>query len=74
MGAGLAGLIRLAGGRPMSPEQIIPACSGSDAPMLAAHVAPIGAKICTNRAIRTTGRNFASRRRMEEITFFGTAN
>jgi hypothetical protein len=32
--------------------------------MLAAQHAPIGAKICTNRAIRTIGRKFFSRRRI----------
>jgi hypothetical protein len=36
--------------------------SGSEAAMLAAQHAPTGAKICTNRAIRTIGRKFFSRR------------
>ncbi len=34
--------------------------------MLAAQQAPIGAKICTARAIRTMGRNFLNRRRIEK--------
>jgi hypothetical protein len=36
--------------------------SGSEAAMLAAQHAPMGAKICTIRAIRTMGRKFFSRR------------
>ena len=64
VGAGLAGLIGLAGTEAALPWQMTAACSGSDAAMLAAQVAPIGAKICTNTAIRTIGRNFPSRRRM----------
>src|SRR5215216_2099542 len=36
--------------------------SGSEAAMLAAQHAPIGAKICTAKAIRTIGRKFFSRR------------
>src|SRR6266545_4087052 len=36
--------------------------SGSEAAMVAAQHAPIGAKICTARAIRTIGRKFFSRR------------
>src|SRR5471030_1204407 len=42
--------------------------------MLAAQHAPIGAKICTARAIRTIGRNFLSRRRIANPTFPNTAN
>jgi hypothetical protein len=38
--------------------------------MLAAQVAPIGANTCTNRATRKTGRNFLTRRRISETTFF----
>jgi hypothetical protein len=38
--------------------------------MLAAHVAPMGANICTAMAIRTIGRNFRNRRRINEPTFF----
>jgi hypothetical protein len=34
--------------------------------MLAAQQAPIGAKICTVRAIRTMGRNLRNRRRIEK--------
>jgi hypothetical protein len=40
------------------------ACNGSEAAMLAAQQAAIGAKICTVRAIRTMGRNFLNRRRI----------
>src|SRR5258707_15644670 len=36
--------------------------SGSEAAIVAAQHAPIGAKICTARAIRTIGRKFFSRR------------
>jgi hypothetical protein len=36
--------------------------------MLAAQHAPIGAKICTVRAIRTIGKKFRSRRRINEPT------
>src|SRR5436190_24326247 len=36
--------------------------SGSEAAMVAAQHAPIGAKICTTKAIRTIGRKFFSRR------------
>jgi hypothetical protein len=42
--------------------------------MLAAQHAPIGAKICTARAIRTIGRNFRNRRRISEPTFSKIAN
>jgi hypothetical protein len=38
--------------------------------MLAAQHAPIGAKICTVRAIRTIGKNFRNRRRIRESTFY----
>src|SRR6266704_1831065 len=38
--------------------------SGSEAAMVAAQHAPIGAKICTTRAIRTIGRKFFSRLRI----------
>jgi hypothetical protein len=37
--------------------------------MLAAQQAPIGAKICTIRAIKTIGRNFRNRRRINQPTF-----
>jgi hypothetical protein len=37
--------------------------------MAAAQHAAIGARICTARAIRTIGRNFRNRRRMNESTF-----
>jgi hypothetical protein len=47
---------------------MIAACSGSEAAMLAAQHAPIGAKICTVRAIRTIGKKFRSRRRINEPT------
>src|ERR1700712_1171987 len=40
------------------------AASGSDAAMLAAQQAPIGAKICTTNANRTIGRNLFSRARI----------
>src|SRR5882757_6138230 len=40
------------------------AASGSEAAMLAAQHAPIGAKICSTRAIRTIGRKFFSRLRI----------
>jgi hypothetical protein len=42
--------------------------------MLAAQHAPIGAKICTARTIRTIGRNLLSRRRIANPTFPNTAN
>lgn len=38
--------------------------------MLAAHVAPMGANICTTQAIRTIGRKFRNRRRINEPAFF----
>ena len=41
--------------------------------MLVAQHAPIGAKICTARAIRTIGRNFRNRR-IANPTFPNTAN
>ena len=44
------------------PWQMTAPASGSEAAMLAAQHAPIGAKICTARAIRTMGRKFFSRR------------
>jgi hypothetical protein len=53
---------------PLPPEQIWAALKGSEAAMLAAQHAAIGAKICTVRAIRTIGRNFRSRRRIDEPT------
>ena len=65
VGAMLAGLIGLVRSKPHCREQITAACRGSEAAMLAAQQAPIGAKICTNSAIRTMGRNFLSRRRIE---------
>jgi hypothetical protein len=37
--------------------------------MLAAQQAPIGANICTVRAIRTMGRNFHNRRRIKNHLF-----
>jgi hypothetical protein len=43
---------------------MVAAASGSEAAMLAAQQAPIGAKICTIRAIKTIGRNFRNRRRI----------
>src|SRR5215207_2928458 len=46
------------------PWQMKAPASGSEAAMLAAQHAPIGAKICTARAIRTIGRKFFSRRRI----------
>jgi hypothetical protein len=51
------------------PEQIAAACSGSEAAMLAAQQAPIGARICTARAISTRGRNFRNRRRIKNHLF-----
>jgi hypothetical protein len=42
--------------------------------MLAAHVAPMGANICTTRAIRTIGRNFHNRRRINEPTLSDIGN
>ena len=42
--------------------------------MLAAQQAAIGAKICTVKAIRTIGRNFRNRRRIDEPTPTETAN
>ncbi len=42
--------------------------------MLAAQHAPIGAKICTVRAIKTIGKNFRSRRRINVAHPFETAN
>ena len=44
------------------PWQMTAPASGSEAAMVAAQHAPIGAKICTARAIRTIGRKFFSRR------------
>src|SRR6187431_1317926 len=44
------------------PWQMTAPASGSEDAMLAAQHAPIGAKICTARAIRTIGRKFFSRR------------
>src|SRR6476620_7139585 len=44
------------------PWQMTAPASGSEAAMAAAQHAPIGAKICTTRAIRTIGRKFFSRR------------
>jgi hypothetical protein len=41
--------------------------------MLAAQHAAIGARICTTSAIRTMGRNFRSRRRMNRSTRFDNA-
>ena len=38
--------------------------------MLAAQHAPIGARICTARAIRTTGRKFRNRRRIDQVRLF----
>jgi hypothetical protein len=42
---------------------------GSEAATLAAQHAAIGARICTVRASKTIGRNFRSRRRMNQSTF-----
>jgi hypothetical protein len=42
--------------------------------MLAAQQAAIGARICTITAIRTIGRNFRNRRRINEPTFSDIAN
>jgi hypothetical protein len=39
--------------------------SGSEAAMLAAQHAAMGAKICTIKAIMTIGRNFRNRRRID---------
>ena len=44
------------------PWQMTAPASGSEAAMLAAQHAPMGAKICTIRAIRTMGRKFFSQR------------
>ncbi|MEH2501847.1 hypothetical protein V1290_000658 [Bradyrhizobium sp. AZCC 1578] len=52
-----------ASGAPL-PWQMMAPASGSEAAMLTAQHAPIGAKICTTRAIRTIGRKFFSRRRI----------
>jgi hypothetical protein len=41
--------------------------------MLAAQQAPIGARICTARAIKTMGRNFHNRRRIK-IHLFDITN
>ena len=62
MGA-VGGLVGLAGSRSAAlPWQMTAPASGSEAAMLAAQHAPIGAKICTISAIRTMGRKFFSRR------------
>src|SRR5664279_2043874 len=50
------------------------ACSGSAAAMLAAKQAPIGARICTVRAIRTMGKKFRNRRRINEASLFELGN
>src|SRR5919197_4491475 len=57
------GSICPAPGAPL-PWQITAPASGSEAAMLAAQHAPMGAKICTTRAIKTIGRKFFSRRRI----------
>ena len=67
MGAMLAALIWSAF-EAAPPEQIAAAWRGSEAAMLAAKHAPIGAKICTIRAIRTIGKNFRNRRRIGTST------
>ena len=69
MGAMLAGLTGLVGAEAAPPEQIGAAWRGSEAAMLAAQQAPIGARTCTARAIRTMGRNFHNRRRIKNHLF-----
>ena len=60
---------------PPSSWQMEARCNGSDAPMLAAQHATIGAKTCTARATRTIGRNFRNRRRISKsIPFNVLAN
>ena len=54
-------VLQLLKGAPL-PWQMTAPASGSEAAMVAAQHAPIGAKICTARAIRTIGRKFFSRR------------
>ena len=60
---GLTGLVQR-GGRTAGA-----AWRGSEAAMLAARQAPIGARICTARAIRTMGRKFRNRRRIKNHLF-----
>src|SRR5260370_36454710 len=43
---------------------------GWEAAMLAAQHAPIGARICPARAIRTPGRKFRNRRRIDQVHLF----
>src|ERR1700730_15435661 len=50
------------------PAQSEPTRSGSDVVTLSVHVAPMGANIRTTRAIRTIGRNFRNRRRINQPT------
>jgi hypothetical protein len=49
------------------------ACRGSEAAMLVAQQAAIGARICTIKAISTIGRNFRNRRRINESSFLDIA-
>lgn len=55
-----------------APWQMLATASGSDKARLIAQQAPIGAKICTNRATRTIGRKFFSRRRIAKPIRRGT--
>ena len=66
MGPGLIGLVRRR--KPHCREQIGAPWRGSEAAMLAAQQAPIGARICTASAIRTMGRNFHNRRRIKNTS------
>jgi hypothetical protein len=54
--------------------QIKATCNGSEAAIPAAQQAAIGAKICTASAIRRRGKNFRSRRRIDEATLSEAAN
>ena len=58
------GPVALADSGAALPWQITAPVRGSEAAMLAAQQAPIGAKICTASANRTMGRKFLSRRRI----------
>jgi hypothetical protein len=47
--------------------QIAAVAKGSEAATPAAQQAAIGARICTAKAIRTIGRNFRNRRRINQL-------
>ena len=53
-----------------SSWQMIPTCSGSEAAMLTAQQAAIGARTCNTNAVRTIGRNFRNRHRIDSSTLF----